>query len=95
MPKALARSLAFLQARTQGEQLQSLRKLTGEPGYRDSELARPDKFFREYIGKDYGSRSTEVTSMGYQWLTSSKGLDELSLKDPEMLHFLLGQLAGQ
>jgi SPP1 gp7 family putative phage head morphogenesis protein len=94
-PKALARSLAFLKARTQGEAARRLLDLEPGRAYRPEELARKDGFIHPYVGKDYGNSATEVTSMGYQWLASPIDLDKLALGDPEMLHFLLGQLAGQ
>lgn len=97
--RALARSQAFLSARTRGERLQRLNQLKRDAGYDDSEEARPDEFIHPYIGKDYGKYATEVTSMGYELLATSPSADRsyinLSERDPEMLWFLLGQLAGR
>jgi SPP1 gp7 family putative phage head morphogenesis protein len=94
--RALQRSLAFLAARTKGEPLQKLRKLTGIVAYDDSEEARPDKFINAYVGKNYGSSATEVTSMGYQAIAGENSmLADLQANDKEMLFFLLGQLAGR
>jgi hypothetical protein len=85
--RALNRSLAFLKARTANEPLKHM-----GPGYGPREFTREDKFFSRYIGKDYGPRATEVTSMGYQAM--AEDLEKLQRQDPEMLLFLLGQLAG-
>jgi SPP1 gp7 family putative phage head morphogenesis protein len=96
-PLALARSLAFLQARTKGESLQQLSELTGIP-YGAEERARPDLFINPYMGKDYGRIATEITSMGYELMAGGGGagvtLTSL-LDDSDMLLFLLGQLAGR
>jgi SPP1 gp7 family putative phage head morphogenesis protein len=94
----LQRSLAFLRARTKGELLKPLRDLVKGSNYKPDEFARPDKFLDPYVGKDYGNAHTEVTSMGYQWL--SRRLDDEQLKtlirkDPDFVLFLLGQLAGR
>lgn len=98
-PRALARSLAFLEARTVGEKLSPLRALTPGRAYDPTEMARQDKFLTPYIGKDYGKRATEVTSVGYQALATdplrADGFADLAERDPEMLFFLLGQLAGK
>ena len=91
--RALARSLAFVRARTRGEELQSLQELTGEGTYGPSEQARPDKFFHPYVGKTYDEQATEVTSMGYEQLARDPRL--LARRDWDMLLFLLGQLAGK
>ena len=93
--RALKRSLAFLRSRTKGEALRKLKELLPHLNFGDFELARPDKFFDPYTGKDYGDFATEVTSMGYEKLTESHGLRDLAERDPEMLFFLLGQLAGK
>ena len=91
----LTRSRAFLKARTRGERLRLLNDLLPGHGYSWNEFAWEDKFFDAYVGKDYGERATEVTSMGYQKLAEPLGIDYLSKRDWEMLQFLLGQLAGR
>lgn len=88
--RALARSLAFVKARTKGESLKHL-----GPGYGPSELTRPDDFIEKYIGKDYGNYATEATSVGYEFLAGHPQLEHLLRKDPDMVMFLLGQLAGR
>jgi SPP1 gp7 family putative phage head morphogenesis protein len=93
--RALQRSLAFLRARTAGERAQHMTELQPGRDYRDDEMARPDEFFNQYVGMDYGDRATEITSMGYERLLEGWKLGALSDKDPDMLFFLLGQLAGR
>ncbi len=84
------RSKAFLAARTKGEKLQQL------PGFPDGEVGRPDRFTSAYVGRDYGTGGTEVTSMGYQWLhEASSDTRKLVEHDEDHVLFLLGQLAGK
>ena len=68
-----------------------------EPGYD----TKPDSFFRRYMGKQYYTGTTEITSMlmeciGYgnpfEYMTG-KGLFS-DAKDPESLKFILGVLGG-
>lgn len=89
--QTLQRSLAFVDQRAAGEKI---RPLVGE---RATDVGRPDKFTRPYVGRDYGRGATEVTSMGYQWLHESRGdhFDKLLSHDEEHVLFLLGQLAGR
>jgi SPP1 gp7 family putative phage head morphogenesis protein len=93
--KAVGRSRAFLKARTKGETKKKLRDLFPGRGYRDDEEIWEDRFFEKYWGKDYGESATEITSMGYERMLSDWDIEELAAKDPELLHFLLGQLAGR
>jgi SPP1 gp7 family putative phage head morphogenesis protein len=97
-PRAVARSRAFLLARTKGEPLKKLRDLTGIADYRDNEVAWEDKFWSPYVGKEYGAAATEVTSMGYERIMDSltwfvRGSHRQA--DEEALFFMLGQLAGR
>lgn len=99
--RALGRSKAFLRARTVREAKKKLRLLYPNNGYRDDEEAFEDSFVDAYFGKDYGAiGATEITSMGYQMLAHGR-IGKLTLADMvrkddgELLHFLLGQLAGR
>ena len=98
--RALARSQAFLRARTKGDVRRKLRDLTGK-SYEDWEEAWPDQFNDPYFGKDYGALgATEITSLGYEILAGGTPADvtlrDLTAKDEgELLYFLLGQLAGR
>ena len=72
----------FYQRRTQNEQLQKLRDLTGIDAYRDDEVTRVDRFFHPYVGKDYGDKTSEVVSMWADIVSGKRVTD-----DPE--HFML------
>lgn len=91
-PKIRAQSVAFLKARTAGEQLEKLSVLVKHSNYEAWEVARPDDFHNAYIGKDYSIAgnvwATEVLSMGVQEIGAF-----LQHRDSEMLFFVLGQLA--
>ena len=65
-PSLVARAIAWRDARTAGESWQRLSALTGNSGYAAHEVAKPDRFFHPYIGKSYGTRATEVLSMGLE-----------------------------
>lgn len=87
------RCLEFLRYRTAGEAARPLRQITGNTNYRPNEMARPDKFFNPYCGKDYGDRATEILSMGVERLTRDpKGFYNT---DPEYFNFCVGILRGQ
>lgn len=86
------RCLEFLQYRTRGEDPKPLRELTGNSKYGEHEVARPDKFFNPYCGKDYGTRSTEILSMGVERLT--KEPKEFYNTDPEYFNFCVGIIRG-
>jgi hypothetical protein len=64
-----------------------LSQLTGNPGYRDDEVALPDNFIAPYVGKLYGHGITEVHSMGLQAFASGRMITDLYKRDPE--HFQL------
>lgn len=94
--RALLRSVQFVQARTKGEALRKMSEIASG-NYADYEVARPDKFWDPYMGKEYLKSSngdhyaTEVTSMGYQALVGQ----DVSVQDQETTWFMLGQLAGR
>lgn len=94
--RALLRSVAFLKARAGKEKLVSL---VGHGGATAAERGWLDGFFVGYVGKDYGEKATEITSMGFQAMGGENSylvrMVDPHKGDPEMLHFLLGQLAGR
>lgn len=93
--RALARSRAFLKARTKGEKRELMSVLTGDSRYKPTEFGWADEFFDPYVGTDYGEMGTEITSMGYQRLAEPLGLEGLAQEDWEMFQLVLGQLAGR
>jgi SPP1 gp7 family putative phage head morphogenesis protein len=92
--KTLARSRRLLRARAKG----GLRRLSDDlpdRGFKPHEFYFPDDFPELYWGKEYGESATEITSMGFQAMARDLDLEILVEKHPELLHFLLGQLAGR
>jgi hypothetical protein len=89
-PEILRQSQAWRDGRTVGEGLQRLSKIYPRHGYGASEVTRPDKFFHAYIGKDYGTRASEVLSMGLEEMARDPiGFAE---KDPDMFDFIFAVL---
>lgn len=80
----------FYDRRTAGEKLESLRSLTGNPNYRSDERARKDNFIDAYMGKDYGDKSYELVSMGFQYAFHNP---KKLMGDPDYAHFIFGLLA--
>lgn len=78
---------SFLSDRTQGEAAEWL----GDSYARD-EIAKKDKFFHPYVGKIYSSESTEVISMGLEYLWK----DPLAFlhDDPEYFEFIVNVIRG-
>lgn len=86
-PDIHSKCLRFLRRRTEGEAREHM-----GPGYDSWEFTRPDKFLDRYMGKDYGSRATEILSMGLELLYSDPwGL----LADEDYFDFILGLLGHQ
>lgn len=90
-PELLNASLKFLGRRTQGEELQRLRDLTGI-NYHPSERAWPDVFLDPYMGKDYQGRGSEIVSMGIEFLLVDPF--RLARPDPDFFVFLFSALRG-
>jgi SPP1 gp7 family putative phage head morphogenesis protein len=78
----------FLAARTKGEQPVSLKKLSGpRSGYADNEVTKKDKFIDPYCGKQYPDGSTEITSMGFQYMFEDP--IGFAKKDPEYFEYII------
>ena len=92
--------LAFLKARTEGEALVKLRDLLPKDGYSDNEVTRPDKLWKEYMGKDYSANGTQWGSELTEIVPVLAGdvaqgnLSAMLRKDPESVLFLFGWLSG-
>lgn len=89
----------FLKYRVGDEQPQRMADLFPGIGYGPSEMGRKDRFDElfgtrsgYYVGKDYGSTGTEITSMGLQKFFNDPV--DMASKDPEYTSFLLGILDG-
>jgi hypothetical protein len=85
---------SFLNRRTQGEQAQKLQDLYPGYAYKPDEIAKPDKFIDGYVGKLYSGESTEVLTMGLQYLFFPRYASNRDVnKDPEYRRFILGVMA--
>jgi hypothetical protein len=88
--KLATQARQFLRKRTRKDPLRKLKDITGNTGYEDHEVAKADKFYDPYVGKDYskgGLRKkapTEVTSMGIEKLYA----DPLFLLEKDIEHFI-------
>ena len=94
--KALANR--FIDQRTGRDQegknkVETLASLTGNRGYKSSEVAYKDSFIDPYVGKYYRNGITEVFSMGVQYFSSTEAMAVLAEKDPDHFAFMLGYLA--
>ncbi len=88
-PRLLKRSLEWRGQRTKGEKNQKLLDITGNEGYNSAEVSKPDKFISPYIGKDYGSKASEVFSMGIEKMYSDP--IGLAKSDPDMFDHIYAQ----
>lgn len=92
-PGIIEKTKAFFERRTQGEQWQSLRELTGKQFYGEDEEARPDRFIDPYIGKNNTSKSTEILSMGLQYMYQDP--IRFAREDPDMFDFIYNLVRGR
>ncbi|MEQ8273462.1 MAG: Fic family protein [Deltaproteobacteria bacterium] len=70
-----------------------MRDLAGSDFYDRGEMAFEDHFDNPYIGRDYGEGgSTEVVSVGMEYLTSPERMLQLYQRDPEHFFFMMGVL---
>lgn len=85
-------ALAFLEKRTKGETAKKLKDLTGNSGYDNDEIAKPDKFSDPYMGKIYKGVTSEIISMGIEkmWTDPAK----FAKNDPEYFDFIYTTLEG-
>lgn len=92
------RSQQFLEDRTSGADLESLKNMTGNKGYGRGEKARAGGFMNAYTGKAYKKLdgtvyATEILSMGIQHLYEDAA--DFAAKDPSHFAFTLMALRGQ
>lgn len=99
-PKMLENSKAFLEYRTKGESIQSLRSITGNKGYKSGEKTKKDNFFSPYCGKLYNcyesyisADATELMSMGVQRLFENP--KQFAKEDREYFDFVIANLRGE
>lgn len=88
-----AKAQKFLFRRVGDEKPIPLSVATGNKKYGPDEVTRKDKFFNAYIGKDYGNKSSEVNSMGveYMWADPLKFVNA----DEDMFSFIFDSIRGR
>jgi hypothetical protein len=94
-PAAKVAANGFLRKRRKSPTVFSLRSLTGNKGYRKDEGAYEDDFINHYIGKVYRDNTTEVWSMGIQYLAKPADAAMMLGRDPEMLSLMAGYLQSE
>ena len=82
----------YLEGRTKGQKMVSMRAATNESWFNASEMTRPDHFLEPYTGKFYASGATEITSTGLGHLFNDPG--NFARKDPDHFLFTLHLLQG-
>lgn len=90
---AQARIREFFERRTQGDEWESLRTLTGK-AYRQDEVTKRDRWLHPYMGKYYPTEGiTELISMGVEYLYRDP--IGFSRDDPEMFDFIYDLVRGR
>lgn len=90
---AQARIREFFERRTQGDEWESLRELTGK-AYRPDEVTKRDRWLHPYMGKYYPTEGiTELISMGVEYLYRDP--IGFSRDDPEMFDFIYDLVRGR
>ncbi len=89
VPNAYRISQEFYNNRTPGEKPQSL-----GAGYRQKEIARPDRFFHPYVGRVYSHDSNEILSMGFEAVLGTDYRQSIQQGDATHYRIALGLLAG-
>ena len=86
----------FLDNRTKDEKEVKLDDLFPGLGYRDDEIAKPDKFIHPYVGKIYPyMAATEVISKGIEKFESEESLEDFYNADREHFGLVLACIAGR
>ena len=91
-PSLATRAIAYREARTAGETARRLRDITGHKGYKLHEIAKCDQFIDCYMGKIYGPRSSEILSMGLEYMYDDP--IGFAQKDPTTFDFILRLMKG-
>jgi uncharacterized protein YcfJ len=82
----------FLQKRTAGNPTVTMNSLVGG-GYAKDEVAKDDKFPDKYCGKIYRDKSTELLSMGIQYMYNDP--IKFAREDPEYFDLIHDVLKGR
>jgi len=83
---------AFLRRRTAGEPEITMRQATGDNRYKAYEVTRVDRFINPYMGKNYGPRASEITSMGLEFFYKDPA--RLAREDPDYFDFIYRVVRG-
>ena len=93
---------AYYAQRTANEPLQRLAHLLPTHGYRQHELARPDRFFHPYVGRWYppfqsasqpfGALEMMTVSLDHLLAGNAARMRDLMAADPEFAQFVIGVL---
>jgi SPP1 gp7 family putative phage head morphogenesis protein len=93
-PGLLEKSRQFVARRTKGETFRKLRDITGNPGYRSDEVAKPDKFVNPYIGKESKENmGTELVTVGLEAMWNDPIY--FASADPEHFDFIWDIITGR
>lgn len=84
--------IKFLKLRMAGEKEKKLSEWTGNSSYEEHERATKDHFPDVYCGKNYGGSSTELLSMGLQYMYSDPS--KFLYQDPEYFQLIYDIMQG-
>lgn len=84
--------LEFYERRTKGSPLVTMAQATGNSAYGKNETTRVDKFLDPYMGKLYKDGSTELLSMGVEFMYSRPW--DILINDADYYEFLYVLLRG-
>lgn len=80
---------AWFEKRTAGEKPVRLKSLMPHCNFGKDEIALKDNFISPYMGKVYDAGSTEIVSMGLEYLSDPVTAAELASKDPDMFSLMV------
>lgn len=80
---------AWFEKRTAGEKPVRLKNLMPHCNFGKDEIALKDNFINPYMGKVYDAGSTEIVSMGLEYLSDPATAAELASKDPDMFSLMV------
>lgn len=93
-PSLRAAANSFLDRRTKGDSLESLKSLYPNSNYSHTEVTLKDNFYHPYMGKVYPHGSTEIFTMLTQELADPARAAKLAVNDPESFQFAVGMLSS-
>lgn len=98
-PNLLGMALEYLRSRMGSKRLRTLKSLCPGYNYKRDEKAIEDKLSEPYIGKVYGgdiayASSTEVFSMGFQYLWDQESGAQSIMNNDGLLEFVIGAIKG-